>query len=273
MRPTIEEKKVISASRRIEMPGFFPDQLAALLEKRCSPETVHTVVLWSKHPENILRHSALRKCLQRYRQVVLHLTVTGMGASFLERNIPPADEVLEKLPALVGFLAGPERLRLRFDPIVHLRLPDGRVFSNLGHFERIASAARSAGVKVMTTSWMEAYPKVITRLRAFGISPLSLSGLEWKEESDRLAARADNFGIRLIGCCVADWPSGACIDGSALNRLHPDREKASVQRAGGQRPLCGCTESWDIGWYYRCPGGCLYCYANPAITAREEVSL
>ena len=264
MKPAGELKKVISASRRIEMPGFFPEQLAARLEKLCPPETVHTVALWSKHPRNIIDHPGLRKCLQRYRQVILHLTVTGMGGGFLEPNIPPADEVLETLPALIGFLADPERLRMRFDPIVRLRFPDNKIFSNLEDFERVASAAKSAGVNVIVTSWMEAYPKVVKRLQAFGISPLILSDLEWKEESDRLISRATALGIRLIGCCVEGWPSSACIDGTALNRLHPDGKKASVQKARGQRPGCGCTESWDIGWYYRCPGGCLYCYANSA---------
>jgi len=267
-----ELKKVISASRRIEMPGFFPEPLAALLENRCPPEAVHTLVLWTKHPGNILNHAVLRNRLQRYRQVILHLTVTGMGGGFLERNIPPVEEVLEHLPGLVEFLGDPERLRLRFDPIVHLKLPDGRIYSNLGRFEQIASAARSAGVREIVTSWMEAYPKVIGRLRTFAISPIVLSGKEWEKESGSLASRAASLGIRLTGCCVAGWPQGACIDGTALNRLHPGGERASVLRARGQRPRCGCTESWDIGWYYRCPGGCLYCYANPAVPDREETA-
>jgi hypothetical protein len=264
MKPEGELKRVISASRRIEMPGFFPEQLAAQLEKRCPPESVHTVVLWSKHPRNIIEHPVLRKFLQRYRQVFLHLSVTGMGGGFLEPHIPPADEVLETLPDLVRFIKDPDRLRVRFDPIVHLRFPDGRIFSNIEDFERVALAARSAGVKVMVTSWMQAYPKVISRLQALGISPIVLTGSEWKEEADQLISRASALGIQLIGCCVEGWPSSACIDGAALNLLHPDAENASVQKAKGQRPGCGCTESWDIGWYYRCPGGCLYCYANPA---------
>jgi hypothetical protein len=92
--PEVELKKVVSASRRMEMPGFFPEMLVEQLEKRYPPESVHTVVLWSKHPRNILDHPGLRKCLRRYRQLMLHLTVTGMGGGFLEPNIPAADEVL-----------------------------------------------------------------------------------------------------------------------------------------------------------------------------------
>jgi hypothetical protein len=249
------------------MPGFFPEQLAAQLEKRCPPESVHTVVLWSKHPAAILDHPGLRERLRRYRQVTLHLTVTGMGGTFLEPNIPAAGKVLESLPKLVEFLGDPRRLTLRFDPIVHLRLEDGGTFSNIADFEPIARAAGSAGVRSMVTSWMEAYPKVVRRLEESGAFPIALSGSEWKAESDGLASCAAAAGIRLAGCCVPGWPAAACIDGAALNRIHPDGVNASVKRARGQRPGCGCTESWDIGWYYRCPGGCLYCYANPAVKA------
>jgi hypothetical protein len=249
------------------MPGFFPEQLAARLEKSCPPESVHTLVLWSKHQAAILHHSGLRECLRRYRQVTLHLTVTGMGGGFLEPNIPAPGKVLESLPALVDFLGDPGRLTMRFDPIVHLRLEDGGIFSNLADFERIALAAKSAGVLNMVTSWMEPYPKVVRRLRAFGVAPITLSGTEWKTEADGLSSRAAEAGIMLRGCCVAGWPGGACIDGAALNRIHPEGSNASVLRARGQRPGCGCTESWDIGWYYSCPGGCLYCYANPAFKA------
>lgn len=253
------------------MPGFFPEQLAARLEKSCPPESVHTLVLWSKHPAAILHHSGLRECLRRYRQVTLHLTVTGMGGGFLEPNIPAPGKVLESLPALVDFLGDPGRLTLRFDPIVHLRLEDGGNFSNLADFEHIALAAKSAGVLNMVTSWMEPYPKVVRRLRASGVTPITLSGPEWKAEADSLSSRAAEAGIKLRGCCVAGWPGGACIDGAALNRIHPEGSNASVLRARGQRPGCGCTESWDIGWYYSCPGGCLYCYANPAFKARKEM--
>jgi DNA repair photolyase len=37
----------------------------------------------------------------------------------------------------------------------------------------------------------------------------------------------------------------------------------------GQRPVCGCMLSKDIGMYNTCPHFCVYCYAN---ASRELVT-
>jgi DNA repair photolyase len=268
MTQAVQSKKVISASRRIEMLGFFPEQLADFLDRRCLPEQVHSVVLWSKNPLNLVDHSRIRECLKKYEQVFLHFTITGMGGSYLEPSVPTVEESLEMIPVLVEHLGDPGRMRVRFDPIVHLRLPDGGIYSNVFHFVRVARAAKAAGVIEIITSRMEPYPKVVNRLKKFGITPETLSPSERKKEADWLIGQADEIGVRLFGCCAEGLPAGSCINGHALSHLHPKGEAASTQKAKGQRPLCGCTESWDVGWYYKCPGGCLYCYANPEEPAR-----
>lgn len=258
-----EEKKVISASRRIEMLAFFPDALEAFLRQRCPPERVQSVVLWSKRPDALVRESSVRSCLAEYGQVFLHFTVTGMGGTALEPGIPAMEETLRWIPKLVRFLGDPLRLRIRFDPIVRLAMPDGRLYTNLEAFDRVAEAAAAAGVCVIVTSWMQPYPKAVRRLAARGIVPVPFTPEERAEEAARLSGRAEALGLRLLGCCSEGFAGNACIDGRLLTELHPFGGRASVQRAKGQRPGCRCTESWDIGWYYRCPGGCLYCYANP----------
>jgi hypothetical protein len=260
----IEQKKVISASRRIEMVGFFPDKLAGLLRDRCPPERVHSIVLWSKNPGNMLWHSILNKVLSTYDQIYLHFTISGMGNSFLEPGIPSYTEMIGLLPKIVDFLGDVRRLRVRFDPIVHLKLPGGTEYTNLHHFTKVTRAVHGIGGRDITISWMEIYPKVERRLKKAGIEPVSLSRQEWKKESDRLINEAAGFDITLHGCCVEGLPVSSCVDGRSLAQLHPKQETASFKRAKGQRERCGCTESWDIGWYNSCPGGCLYCYARPA---------
>ncbi|MBN2030871.1 DUF1848 family protein [bacterium] len=255
--------KVISASRRIEMLGFFPEKFIAILEERCLPQKTHTLVIWSKDPRNLLRHTQLKRLLKRYSQLFLHLTISGMGDSFLEPNIPPMDAVLSTLPDIVKFLQDPRRLRIRFDPIVHFKLPDGSVYGNLGHFLKVITAAKNVGVPAVTISWVEVYPKVSKRLKKYGIEPIDISDEQWQHEYHSISQKSRAIGIELQGCCVNRMKRSKCIDGELLTELHPLHLPASRQKAKGQRALCGCTESWDIGWYNPCPGGCIYCYARP----------
>lgn len=260
--------KVISASRRIEMVGFFPQKIIEILGKRCPPEQVHSVVLWSKDPRNLLIHRGLQGVLQEYDQIFLHFTISGMGGSFLEQGIPPTDKSLHILPKLVEFVGDSQRLRVRFDPIVHLKLPDGTVYTNLDRFVDVAKKAVSVNVRDISISWMEAYPKVQRRLKNYGIESLSIGADQWRREADWIFRQAEEIGIGVLGCCVPGLPVSRCIDGELLTVLHPKLFHASLKKAEGQRPLCGCTESWDIGWYNPCPGSCLYCYACPVEPSR-----
>jgi hypothetical protein len=262
-------KKVISASRRLDLLAFFPDRLRDFLTRRCPPEKTHSVVLWSKNPSPLAADPALRRTLERYDQLFLHWTLTGMGASRLEPRVPSLSDSLGMLESVKKILGSPRRIRVRFDPIVHLRMRDGSAYSNLGQFVRVAEAARRAGIEDMIVSWMDPYwmdpyPKAVHRLRRHGFVPEAVSRERWSEESGWLIREGERIGMRLTGCCVPGLPGSSCIDGRVLSRLHPRGEPCSALRAKGQRALCGCTESWDIGWYLPCPGGCLYCYARPS---------
>lgn len=261
-------KKVISASRRIELLGYFPDRLMDFLQARCPPEKVHTIVLWSKKPEVLIHNATLRKFLTQYDQLFLHFTITGMGGSFLEPGTPSPEESFRVLPSLIDILSDPRRMVIRFDPIVHFRLPDGRIYTNLSHFDEIAQIAKSHGVPRIIISWVSLYPKVKARLLRLGLEPILLTQEEWQKEVANIFGKAKRFGIEISGCCVSGLPRGACIHGALLSSLHPQNFPASTEKARGQRDLCGCTESWDIGWYLPCPGGCVYCYANPQESAQ-----
>lgn len=258
-----KQLKLISASRREEMPGFAPDRLVRFLRSRCPPEQTHSIVLWSKAPENILSHSGLSAHLARYEQLMLFVTITGLGGTALEPGIPRPEKIFELLPELARFVGGAHRLVIRFDPVIHLIHADGSEISNVRYFPELLGQIRETGISRIKTSWMTAYPKVMDRLSAYGLKIKSLSRSEWRQESEWMQGEVQKKQLRLEGCCVPGMPESACIDGDFLNISHPKGTTLKMVKAPGQRSHCGCSKSWDIGWYYPCPGGCLYCYANP----------
>ncbi|MDZ7270296.1 MAG: DUF1848 domain-containing protein [candidate division KSB1 bacterium] len=266
--------KVISASRRVDMVAGYPDELAHILETRFPPDQVHTVVIWTKNAANLLHHRRLRAVLSTFEQLYVHYSITGMGGTFLEPGIPPTDATLAHLPGVIALAGNPERVRLRFDPIVHLRLPNGRRYTNLPLLHDIVERCSALGIRDVSVSWMQLYNKVRTRLLRAGVEPEEVDLATWQGEAQEVLQVAGQHGMRVHGCCVPGWPRSRCIDGELLNRLHPRGMQCSTRRAKGQRPLCGCTESIDIGWYKGCVGGCLYCYANPMqVTGRGTVPL
>jgi hypothetical protein len=255
--------KVISVSRRVEMIAFFPDKIIEFLKKKCPPEKVHSIVIWSKDPRNILINNKLRNVFDLYDQLFLHFTISGMGDTYLEPHIPGLEDSISILNNIVKYLKNPKRIKVRFDPIVHLRLPDNRNYTNLKYFQKVAIEVKNAGINDIIISWMESYPKVTNRLKKYGIDNIKISNTLWKKEADWIYNQAKSLGLNITGCCVPGLQVSQCIDGEFLTRLHPFNYNASTKKAKGQRSRCGCTESWDIGWYYPCPGGCLYCYARP----------
>ncbi len=255
---------VLSASRRTDLAACFPDYFIEKL-KDYPPERVHTIVIWTKNPHALLTNQRLCITLARYRQLYIHLTITGLGGSVLEPRIPPWQDVAGMLSQLVDFTGDARRITWRFDPIIRAEVK-GVLFSNIDLFSPIIEVVSKVGIPLCRTSWVEPYAKVQRRLSKHGVT-LSLHSPEERQEHARELTRiVEEHGMDLQFCAMKDFSRSSCIDGELLSELHPDGLSCSRVRARGQRPLCGCTQSIDIGWYsQKCPHGCLYCYAEPLV--------
>jgi len=255
---------VLSASRRTDLAACFPDYFIEKL-KDYPPERVHTIVIWTKNPENMLTNKRLRSTLASYRQLYIHLTITGLGGSVLEPHIPVWQDVAGMLSQLVDFTGDVRRITWRFDPIIRAEVK-GALFSNIDLFSPIIEVVSKFGIPLCRTSWVEPYAKVQRRLSKHGVTLSLHSPEERQEHACELTRIAGEHGMNLQFCAMKDFPRSRCIDGKLLSELHPDGLSCSSKRAKGQRPLCGCTQSIDIGWYsQKCSNGCLYCYAEPLL--------
>ncbi len=257
--------RVVSASRRVDMVAGYRDELMETLERDWPPDRVHTLVVWTKVPPALASDRALTDFLSRYDQIFLHLTVTGLGGTVLEPFAPPWAESIAALPALIDFAHGTDRIRLRFDPLVEVETAAGETISNIGLFEEVVGAGARLGLRDVSTSWVTSYRKVSSRLRARGMRLVERDDARMEATWERVYALAGSMKVRIHACCVPGLPRSRCIDGELLSALHPKGRACSTRRAADQRPLCGCTESYDVGWYKSCPTGCVYCYGNPAV--------
>jgi hypothetical protein len=288
-------KKVISASRRTDLVAFFPEWLAEALDREdalvcgpsglvykadLSPGAVHSIVLWSKDFSNLTNNKyGLRDRLRKYDQIYLLFTMTGLGASYIERGAPDPTIALSQLPALIEIAGLAKRISVRFDPIVYWT-EEGRVDdeggpavkTNLDFFDTVAERAGRLGIEDIRLSFTQWYGKALRRARKNHFHYVDPPEAEKIRAARRLVEIAAKRGVRLFSCSqkflteVPGIQGSSCIDGRLLEKLHPHREAASSAKDRSQRPECGCTESIDIGSYTQsCPHGCFYCYANPRI--------
>ena len=258
---------IYSASRRTDMPAFFPD---AIVDKVRRSRKLDAIVLWTKDIRNIIRHQGLADVVARVPCVVQY-TVTGLAGTAWEPRVPPLAEQLPELAELARRLPK-GAVRWRFDPI----LPDPDVCAR---FRRCRESLQKAlgGLDEVIASFPDPYRHAVVRAQA--------EGQTWptptrREKEEILAFMVEEFqkgGTRAFSslpvklCCepallaLPGVGRASCIDGALFAALY-GLPLGDLEKDPGQRLACGCVKSTDIGAYaMRCGHHCLYCYANTGV--------
>lgn len=295
---------VISASRTKDIVRHSPDKLTSMLKGendcrlsfagksfRLSLEDIHTLVLWTKSPRNILYNKSLNEILNDYVRnynglIYLQLTVTGFGGSFIEYDIPYYQEVFSIIKKILETnLIFPESVKLRYDPYLKIITPNGYEITNVKSelFEEIVSCFSSIGIKNYTTSEVDFvnYPQVKKRIEGLGLNivkPSERESTDFIQKMEQICKKYDSFFSICCNPYISEFVSRqGCIDGKLFNeiknrRFGNDTSFADVRLhnkvTGGQRPNCFCTYSYDIGYSrgfttcYKNQSGCIYCYSQ-----------
>lgn len=271
-------KRIVSVSRRTDIPAFYGDWFMRRLEEgfagvvnpfggrkyvvSLKPEDVLCFVFWSKNFAPFIENL---KIIDRLGyKFYFNYTVTSLPEVF-ENNVDKrtAVEGLKELSRTYS----PRHINWRFDPII-LSNVCGRDFY-VRTFEELASELEGL-VERCYISFVTNYSKVKRNFeeleRTTGVRITDCSEDCKIELADELAAIAKRHGIRMFSCC-GDYltddgivEKAHCIDGAIIESLFfPDGLKYKEKPT---REECGCTESSDIGAYDTCPHGCIYCYAN-----------
>jgi hypothetical protein len=263
---------IISASRRTDIPAFygewFSNRLKAGFVLVCNPfnpkqvrrvelnpEMVDCFVFWSKNPAPFL---PLLEELTDYAYYFL-FTLNPYGND-LEPALPKLDERIATFRQLVERI-GPERVIWRYDPV--LFTPELDEAYHLSRFTKLAAALEGHTRRVIL-SFLTPYRKTLRNLAGF---KLNLPGETAKQRLVTAFVQiASSYGITTAVCCeesnLSDTGamSARCVDPNLISGI--TGRPFSDRKDAGQRKLCSCTASVDIGAYDSCPHRCLYCYAN-----------
>jgi hypothetical protein len=258
--------RLISASRRTDLPGFHADECARRLLALRAP--VHSVFFWTRHPAGLLRPGPLHELVRvGLENPFVHLTLTGLGGTAIEPRVPTTREVLASIEPLIALLRGqPERVLWRFDPVLRGTMsPAG--------FAALARPLAETGIRTCIFSFpaqLSLKGPLDEQYARFGIE--RFSRVEKREAALRLLEVATRHGITLRACCqpsVVEDTRGAiqpaaCISAELAVRLHPEQLPLALPKDPAQRRHCTCATSHDLGRYAtdRCGSGCAYCYSS-----------
>ncbi|MDD5870110.1 MAG: DUF1848 domain-containing protein [Bacteroidales bacterium] len=272
---------IVSASRATDIPAFYADWFFNRLDKGylawrnpfngkdsyVSFANTRFVVFWSKNPKPLIPYLPILQ--EKGIGFYIQFTLNDYDAEQLEPGVSRLAERIDTFKRIVDEY-GLGSVVWRFDPLI---LTDKISPELLLHrISAIAELLNGFTEKlVFSFADIADYRSVARNLRA-----MRVNYREWNMEEMLTFARrlADmRLPFRLATCAEAidleDFgiEHNRCIDPELISRRSPDDAELQtfLQRAkpdSGQRKLCGCILSKDIGAYNTCPHLCRYCYAN-----------
>lgn len=281
--------RIISASRRTDIPAFYADWFINRIRsgyclvpnpfnrKQVSrvslqPEDVDVIVFWTRNPRPLFPH--LKELDQLGYRSYFQFTLMD-NPRWLDPKSPAVEAAFRTFCQLSDQV-GPQRVIWRYDPIVFTSRT-GSAFHQKT-FEKIAVALRSRTKRVVI-SIMDSYQKAASRMQSAaveggGIVDLNPPLPSWFQNlMETMVQVAGQNGMEITSCAERfDLSSygvrpGKCVDDEYIFKTFG--LQVTHQKDPSQRKACGCVVSKDIGMYDTCLFGCKYCYATSSFeTAR-----
>jgi len=290
---------IISASRSTDIPAFYSVWFFNRIDKGyiawsnpfnqktqyVSFDEMRFIVFWTKNPKPIIPY--LEKLDIKKIGYYFQITLNDYEKENLEPNVSPISERIETFIALSKKI-GKQKTIWRFDPL--LLSDDLSVGELIEKIERIGNQIYPYTEKlVFSFADINVYRKVISNLGKSSKNYREFTEIEITEFVIKLQSLALKWKIELATCAeeinLKDFSiaRNRCIDDELICRISKE-DKKLMQWFGisdnqnslfgsdyisnpklkdkGQRKVCGCIISKDIGMYNTCNHLCVYCYAN-----------
>lgn len=267
-------RMIVSASRRTDIPAFYgpwfmnriregfvlvpnPHNPLHFSRVRLDSQAAECIVFWSKNPEPFL--PCLPEIEKRGIPFYFEFTITPYGGVW-EGNVPEKREMVSVFRRLSS-VVGRERVIWRYDPVIVTE--DMPLAYHMQAFEELAERLEGYTDRCLF-SFLDMYPHIQSVMKSMGV--LVPNDTDKRTAAAGFAVSAERHHIKLGACCepclqgIAGCMDAACIDPEDVGKVcgFPVR----YRKDPGQRDLCRCMVSVDIGTYDSCRHGCLYCYAS-----------
>ncbi len=261
---------IISASRRTDIPGYFPDWFIDRLEEGevtvANPRfpkkhtrvdlhqsNIRCIVFWTKYPRRMI--DLARRVTSLGYMFYVQCTVNPYGND-IEPGMGNMDIRLDDLRKLSEQL-GPKRVIWRYDPVVITR-----EYPVEFHLETFSKAAEN--IRGYIHQCVFSFVDIYTWMKGT-YSPVNTQDMFILSESFSRSAKSCGFSLftcsesaDLQRCGIS---RGACIDAELIGQI--TGLPTAARKDPSQRKHCRCIKSVDIGTYGTCSSGCRYCYACP----------
>jgi len=268
----VQGKKIISVSRRTDIPAFYDDWFFEHLQKgfvnvknpfnphqirkvSLKKEDVLCFVFWTKNPLPMLPKLNLLKDFPFY----FLFTLNPYGRD-VEIYVPDKTELIETFRKLSEQI-GKKRVIWRYDPILL-----SEKYNLAFHFERFEFLAEKLHnyTEKCIISFIDFYRK--TKRKTAHLHLREISEKDKKMIVKNFSETAKKFNIKIQTCAEkTDFSEfgishGKCIDDELISEIIG--REIHIPKDKNQRKECNCVSSIDIGTYDTCHHHCLYCYAN-----------
>ena len=267
-----------------------------------SYENTRFIVFWSKNPRPLIQHLDYLK--ERNIGTYIQYSLNDYEANGLERGVPSLQYRIDTFKMLVDRL-GLGSVIWRFDPMI--LTDEIRAETLLERVEKIGDQLKGYTEKlVFSYADIASYRRVKSNLEKNNIKYQEWTTCEMDSFAQGLSELNEKWKFTLATCGEKidldkyGVVHNKCIDdGLIIRRAYNDEKlmkflgvqilegglifgvpddaiclsnglyaiKTKSNRDSGQRSLCGCIASKDIGEYNTCAHQCEYCYAN---TSKES---
>ena len=261
--------RIISASRRTDIPAFFAEKFEADLKAgfceypnplypskihrvSLKPEDVDAYFFWTRFGTPII--PSLKRLEQDSIPYAFLWTLNNYPAS-LEKNGHPFDDCVKAF-CEISRRCGKANMAWRYDPLILNSQIDSVWHKE--NFLRILERLHEFSGRLIV-SVVEPYPEA----RKAGDIIFEKSAYKEilyfiAEQSKAAALPVESCAMKELG--ISGIAEGRCIDAELIERNWGKIIKKTHHKS--QRKNCNCHQSTDIGYNDTCPAGCVYCYAR-----------